>query len=231
MDPNLIYADGPGELEAFVAQKSNALRSPSKSPKVEDTSVESSRDSRTTSFRFSLSHCPFETSENIHASKRNTIMKAQIVSFHCVMKDSLGKVISSSFNQDVITVAPDSQPTSHAQNLRGLIEALQGVHTGEKKKFLMPAIDAYGLYDPKLVLVIARSELPKHLNARIGAEVPMNGRAYRIIRMDAKGVTVDGNHFLAGQDIYCDLEVVEAREAEPDDFDAPMVTPDQRYLH
>lgn len=158
-------------------------------------------------------------------------MKAQVVSFHCVMKDSLGRIISSSFNQDVITELPSSQTETTDQNLRGLIQALRDVRTGEKKKISVSAREAYGLYDPKLLIVLKRSDLPKGQRFRLGTEVVMEGRSYRIVETDANTVTLDGNHSLAGQDLHIDLEIVEAREAEADDFDRPSSPPDSIYLH
>lgn len=37
-------------------------------------------------------------------------MKAQIISFHCVLRDPLGRVISSSFNHDVLARTPETAP-------------------------------------------------------------------------------------------------------------------------
>ena len=37
-------------------------------------------------------------------------MKAQVISFHCVLRDPLGKVISSSFNHDVLAKFSDPTP-------------------------------------------------------------------------------------------------------------------------
>jgi len=80
-------------------------------------------------------------------------MKAQIVSFHCVLSDPMGKVISSTFNQDVITI--DGQ----SEFLKGLTQGLQNLKKGEKRRICVAAEQAYGLYNPDLVLEVPRDRL------------------------------------------------------------------------
>jgi deoxyribodipyrimidine photolyase-like uncharacterized protein len=53
-------------------------------------------------------------------------MSIQVVSFHCVLKNKLGQIISSSFNNEVILA---SHPQH--QNLEALIDALKDLKTGE----------------------------------------------------------------------------------------------------
>ncbi len=55
-------------------------------------------------------------------------MKAQIVSFHCVLSDPLGRIISSTFNHDVIT---QGGPIDF---LHGLSEGLQNLRKGELRR-------------------------------------------------------------------------------------------------
>jgi FKBP-type peptidyl-prolyl cis-trans isomerase SlyD len=71
------------------------------------------------------------------------MMNAQIVSFHCVLKNKLGQVLSSSFNRDVINQLD-----------------VRGSNAGERRHFVVPAEEAYGPYDPKLVFESPRSKLP-----------------------------------------------------------------------
>lgn len=58
-------------------------------------------------------------------------MKAQIVSFHCVLKDTFGKVLSSSFNQDVINQLEGAPSSVDDRRLRGLVAGIQNVRKGE----------------------------------------------------------------------------------------------------
>ncbi len=144
-------------------------------------------------------------------------MKAQIVSFHCILKDRLGRVLSTSFNQDII-----NQLEGDAQNLRGLVAGIQDVRAGERRQFTVPAAEAYGVYRPDLVLSVLRSEIPQTGQVIIGSEVRRNSdplRAYRVVQIDGDSLLLDGNHPLAGEDLTFDIEVVSAREARNEDLE------------
>ena len=160
-------------------------------------------------------------------------MKAQIVSFHCVLKNKLGQVLSSSFNQDVI-----NQLESEGGRLKGLVDGLQNVTQGEKRQVAVSAGEAYGLYDPKLILEVPRAELALGHRLVLGNEVARQAsanhgesRMFRVIRTSDLSVTLDGNHPLAGQDLIFDIEVVSARDAIEEDFEPPVLFQSDEYLH
>lgn len=164
-------------------------------------------------------------------------MKAQIVSFHCILKDKLGRVISSSFNHDVI-----NQIGGDDNALPGLVAGLQNVKKGEKRKIFVPADQAYGLYDPQLVLEVPRRKLKQGSQLAIGNEVMMRctedgcARNFRVIDAKADLVVLDGNHSLAGQDLVFEIEVTAARDASAEDLAAdaeevPTQTRDGNILH
>lgn len=165
------------------------------------------------------------------------MMKAQVISFHCVMRNKLGQVLSSSFNREVI----NQLETGKEKRLEGLIAGLQNLTAGEKRQISVPANQAYGLYDPKLVVELPRSELMQGESLQIGNEILGRGtahearKAYRVIRAKDDTVVLDGNHPLAGQDLVFDIEVVSAREAVDGDineidYSESIPVPD-RFIH
>lgn len=164
-------------------------------------------------------------------------MKAQIVSFHCVLKNRLGQVLSSSFNQDVINQLEDGNPAEESRKLRGLVAGIQNVRKGEKRKFTVSANDAYGPYNPDLVVTVSRSELWMGDRLVIGSEVVSqvepNGshQVYHVVQADGETLMLDGNHPLAGQDLVFEIEVVSARDARSDDFEEPFFAATSRYIH
>lgn len=146
-------------------------------------------------------------------------MKAQIISFHCVMKNVLGQVISTSFNQDVITKinlnGPDAVP--------GLSAGLQEVRPGERRKISVPATEAYGLYDPRLAREASRRSLKSTGELAVGDRVHLRDsfgdlRLYRVTRILGDLVYLDANHPLAGQDLFFEVHVVAARDATPEEI-------------
>jgi FKBP-type peptidyl-prolyl cis-trans isomerase SlyD len=140
-------------------------------------------------------------------------MKAQIVSFHCVLKDKLGRVLGTSANFDVLTYDPNQ-----VAQLKGLTEGLQDIQSGEKRKIFVPAEDAYGFYDLKRVVQVPLEDFnqPPKLGQTI--HVPDVATPYRVTEIKNEIVTLDGNHPLAGQDLIFEVEAIDARPALAEDL-------------
>ncbi|MCM2324647.1 MAG: FKBP-type peptidyl-prolyl cis-trans isomerase [Oligoflexia bacterium] len=164
-------------------------------------------------------------------------MKAQIVSFHCVLKNRLGQVLSSSFNRDVINQLEDSSSNEGIPRLRGLVARIQNVRQGEKRQFTVPASEAYGPYDPNLVLNIPRKNLSNGDQLGIGSEIVSHAgpsgptQVYRVVQIQGDRLILDGNHLLAGHDLVFDIEVVSARDACAEDFGEPCAPEPGAYVH
>lgn len=160
-------------------------------------------------------------------------MKAQIVSFHCVVKDRMGKVISSTYNHDVLT--SDDGP---AGRLKGLAEGLVDLKKGEKRRIIVPAKDAYGFYDPGQVkrCSLSRLELLEPSQrmelgdlVRFGDD---DGRqVYRVTEIRGDQVTLDANHPLAGQDLVFEIEATAARDATPEEISLSGEKEEPPHLH
>ncbi len=152
-------------------------------------------------------------------------MKAQIVSFHCILRDRLGHIISSSFNQDILNQLDASATAADGNSqLRGMVARIQDVRPGERRSFTVPANEAYGAYRLDLVLSARRSELSTSGRLGTGSEVRLKSnptRTYRVIQLSGDVVTLDGNHPLAGQDLSFDIEFVSARDASREDLEDP----------
>jgi FKBP-type peptidyl-prolyl cis-trans isomerase SlyD len=138
-------------------------------------------------------------------------VQAQVISFHCVLTDKLGKVISSTFNQDVIT-------EGQSGFLKGLSEGLRNLKAGEKRRIILCAPDAYGYYDPDLAMQVPRSRFPNGSILVIGDRVMLSikGRklkTYRVVQVSTKMLNLDGNHPLAGNDLTFEVEGVQSRDA------------------
>ena len=159
-------------------------------------------------------------------------MGTQIISFRCVMKNKLGQVLSSSFNQDVI-----NQRDSVNDRLPGLVEGLQAVKAGEKRNIAVSAERAYGRYDPTLVLEFRRSDLEYGDQLVLGSQVfrcvgpASEMRLFRVVQINGDSVVLDGNHPLAGHDLVFEVEILSAREVQDHDLlDGSLPIPG-RLLH
>ncbi|MFH1401321.1 MAG: peptidylprolyl isomerase [Nanoarchaeota archaeon] len=99
--------------------------------------------------------------------------------------------------------------------VEGFESALIGLRTGERKRFMLSAKDAFGEKDDDLVDVVPKEAFrnvfePKvgmrlGLRAPDGTEVPV-----KVIAVD-DAVTIDKNHPLAGERVHFDVTVVSIR--------------------
>ncbi|HMN67588.1 MAG TPA: FKBP-type peptidyl-prolyl cis-trans isomerase [Bdellovibrionales bacterium] len=146
-------------------------------------------------------------------------MKPQIVSFHCVLKTKLGKLISSTLNHEVLTCLPDE-----VGMLPGLAEGMRDIKSGEKRRISLNAAQAYGYYDPKKVITCPREGLDKEdlrLGESLMCEIDGKSDMYRVTELRGTYVTLDGNHPLAGQDLVFEIEALDVRDASPEDLPTP----------
>ncbi len=158
-------------------------------------------------------------------------MRSQIVSFHCVLTSQTGDLISSTFNRDVSTVG-EGGPT---EVLQGLAAGLKNLRKGEKRRICLSAKDAYGLYEPDLVLECPRADLKNGARLKLGDEVEakIDGEhhTFRVIKLNGAEVTLDANHPLAGQDLIFDIDATEVRDATTEEQGSPRLGPGNSWLH
>ncbi|MFN3696005.1 MAG: peptidylprolyl isomerase [Pseudobdellovibrio sp.] len=138
-------------------------------------------------------------------------MKPQIITFNCLLKNRVGKLISSTYNRDVLTAL-----NCNDVHLLGLSRGLQNLKKGEKRNISLSAVDAYGFYDPKKIILYPVQKLLKDI--RLGQSINIIGksgssRTYTVLQFHNDLVSLDGNHPLAGQDLIFEIEVLDARDA------------------
>lgn len=157
---------------------------------------------------------------------------AQIVSFQCVLKNRLGKIISTTINRDVVTAAEPG-----AENmLQGLAPKLQNLRHGETRSISLTAPEAYGFYDPRKVILYPRRMLPRNLPLVKGGPVTIvtkagQRRGYRVVEVHKDMVLLDGNHPLAGQDLIFEIEILSVREATAAEMEETSNSLSQQGMH
>ncbi|MBY0554066.1 FKBP-type peptidyl-prolyl cis-trans isomerase [bacterium] len=155
-------------------------------------------------------------------------MGIQVISFNCVLKNSTGQFISSTYNREVLALE------NKGAVLNGLARELQDVVAGQKKQIKLKAESAYGFYDPSKVILFPRNKLPNALKE--GQIIQIAGksgmiRTYKVIQLHQNMVSLDGNHPLAGQDLVFEIEVLSAREALPEEVQEADNVVSQQLLH
>lgn len=157
-------------------------------------------------------------------------MKTQIVSFHCVLKNKLGKVLGSTFNHEVI-----AQSEGEGSMLQGLVDGMQDLRKGEKRSIYVPAEKAYGFYDQRLLIELARKDFSPGRELHVGDEIlypDFEGkpRNFRVSKVTSRMFLLDANHALAGQDLIFDIEATDARDATAADTEDEMSS-EKGFLH
>ncbi len=103
--------------------------------------------------------------------------------------------------------------------LPGLGLALVGLTVGESRTFIVPAGDAYGSFNPKLIRRMARWRFAEHEHLCAGQWVRVWDRQYRrrlvrIVTIGEETVVVDANHRWAGQSLELEVTAIAIRASE-----------------
>lgn len=109
--------------------------------------------------------------------------------------------------------APLSFTVGSGQLIRGFDQAVEGMAVGETRKVTVPAEDAYGEHDERLVHGVERAAFPPDLELEVGRVLSVrgpNGDPMRltIVEIENDEVTLDGNHPLAGEDLTFEISLV-----------------------
>ncbi len=156
-------------------------------------------------------------------------MSIQVISFNCILKNKAGQIISSTYNREVInSIGSDSGM------LLGLAKGLQNLSKGERRSITVKAEEAYGLYEPRKVILYPKRKLPRDL--RVGEFVSIVGksgtlRSYKVIHYHNDMVSLDGNHPLAGQDLVFEIETLAARAATREEIEDSCNIISSQVLH
>ncbi len=144
------------------------------------------------------------------------ISKNSVVSLNYTMFNSDGDVIDQ--NQEPIVYLHGGY-----DNILPAVEAaLEGQGVGQTVVVTMEAADAFGDYDPSLLNEEDVGLFPPDLEVGMMFETrdPETGEAaqFRVTKIDAGVVTVDGNHPLAGMPLRFDAEVLAIRAATDEEI-------------
>lgn len=105
----------------------------------------------------------------------------------------------------------------------GLEKALEGHEVGDSVSVTLAPADGYGEREDDLVQTIPRSEMGDDMEVAVGdkleAETEDGWDFVTVVAMDADTVTVDGNHELAGKTLKFDVQIIEIRDATPEELE------------
>ena len=145
------------------------------------------------------------------------IAENQVVGLEYELKEAGGsEVLDSNIGQ-----APLEFITGKSQIIPGLEKQLAELSKGDKSDIMVPASDAYGEYNPEAIDDVPREQFAG-LDLKEG--LPLfgqgeNGETIQVVvkAFDDEKVTIDYNHPLAGKDLMFSVNILDVRDATPDE--------------
>ncbi len=146
------------------------------------------------------------------------IGKNKVVTMNYTLKDFEGNVIQTTGKEE-----PFQFLSGNKQILPKLEQEINNMIIGSQKNVKIAAKEAYGEYDEQAVQQVSKNNFPKDIDLVVGMEFVANspeGEQMPFVVKDIKNeeVTVDFNHPLAGKDLEFDVELVDVRDATPDEM-------------
>ena len=143
-------------------------------------------------------------------------MDNQVISFNYVLTVQGGKMVDASAQGKPLIFI-----SGLGQIIPGLEAILKAMQPAEKKTVTIASLDAYGIYDAKLVYKVNRSQLPSR-EIKVGDMFEAGqGDDYMPVTVSAINgdeIMLDGNHPLAGQDLTFAVELVSKRPATAEEL-------------
>lgn len=145
------------------------------------------------------------------------VARNTVVTIDYTLKNDQGTLIDSSSGAE-----PFAYIHGTGYIIPGLEKALEGKTAGDSLQVDIPPQQGYGERDESLVQVIPLDTFESPESVREGMQFQMptehGMKVVTAVEVDDEGVTVDGNHPLAGVHLNFDVTIVEVREASDEEL-------------
>lgn len=142
----------------------------------------------------------------------------RVIGFHYTLRDEDGDVLDSSEGAEPLFYIEGQQ-----QIIPGLERQLATLAVGDRRTIEVKAKDAYGELDPELVARVKRTQFPPDADLEIGERFMISDEEdapiFTIVEVDDDEVTIDGNHPMAGKDLFFEIEMVGIRDATEEEIE------------
>ena len=145
------------------------------------------------------------------------IERDRVVRFHYSFAGDGGEVIESSREREAVAVLQ-----GHGNIVRGVDEALAGRAAGDSFQVTVAPEEGYGRRIDGRTQRVPKKHVrgPKRLKPgdQVILETNQGVRDVTVLKVGRTVVDVDLNHPLAGQTLVFDIEILEVREAQPEEL-------------
>ncbi len=145
--------------------------------------------------------------------------KNQVVAFNYKVQNDKEEVIDESKPGHPLTFI-----AGQGHVLAKVEETLNGMLLNTKKSITLEPQDAYGLFSEEFIRPATRDSFPADMEMEVGMEFMANleddsTKPFIIKEISGDQITCDFNHPLAGFTLTFELELVEVRDASPEELE------------
>jgi FKBP-type peptidyl-prolyl cis-trans isomerase SlyD len=146
------------------------------------------------------------------------VAKHRVVLIDYTLTGEDGGVLDSSRGQE-----PLAYVHGVGSLVQGLEDALEGKAPSDHVAVTVAPDQAYGMRDDSIVFTVPRSQFREVDGVEVGMQFQIQsdgeGHVVTVAALDEDEVTLDGNHPLAGLTLNFDVDIVDVREATPDEIE------------
>ena len=144
------------------------------------------------------------------------VHSGKVVTIDFVLKNSAGDIIDSTDDGEFVYLHGASNI------IPGLEREMEGKSIGDVFTAKIAPEDGYGPRDDRLVQVVSRDTFEEGAEVILGMQFHAQsekGDPMIITITDIQGdrITIDGNHSLAGEELFFDVKILDIREATEDE--------------
>lgn len=97
--------------------------------------------------------------------------------------------------------------------IKGFDAAMPGMAVGEKKTINIAPEDGYGPRNPQAIIEFPKAQVPADMKLEPGMPLTLSDQAGNpvpvvVVEVQEEVIILDANHFLAGQELVFDIELV-----------------------
>lgn len=128
-----------------------------------------------------------------------------------------GKLVNGEQFDSSVGREPLEFTVGAGQMIKGFDDAMPGMILGEKKTINIAPEDAYGPRSEEAIIQFPKEHVPADMVLEPGMPLTLSnqaGQPVQVIVVEVKEdvIILDANHFLAGQELVFDIELVEIAE-------------------
>lgn len=147
------------------------------------------------------------------------IAENSVVSIHYTLTNDAGETLDTSDGREPLVYLHGAQNI-----IPGLENELTGKTVGDAFDVTIQPEDAYGIVNPELIQTVPHSAFEGVEKVEPGMQFQARGddgntQLITVTEVAESGVTVDGNHPLAGQVLNFSVQVEEIREASQEELE------------